>query len=69
MTAVHFLTMSIAKELQAESPIGVRITDMAADDRSGERLLRVGPANLSNAELLAILLRVGGRSQRAIELA
>ena len=61
--------MSIAKEEQADPPTGVRITDMAPDDRPRERLLRVGPANLSNAELLAILLRVGGRGQSALDLA
>lgn len=55
--------------VQTNDPGGVRITDMAAADRPRERLLRLGPASLSSAELLAILLRVGGRGQSALTLA
>ena len=37
---------------------GHRIRDMHEDERPRERLLAYGPSSLSNAELLAILLRV-----------
>ena len=36
-----------------------RITDLHESDRPRERLAALGPQALSNAELLAILLRVG----------
>lgn len=42
---------------------------MAVDDRPRERLLRVGPRNLSHAELLAILLRVGSQGESALQMA
>ena len=47
----------------------VRIVDMPAVDRPRERLLRAGPAALSTAELLAIILRVGSKGDSAITLA
>jgi DNA repair protein RadC len=46
-----------------------RITDLPANDRPRERLVQVGAENLSNAELLAILLRVGVRGENAVRLA
>ncbi len=46
-----------------------RISDIEKDERPRERLLREGPAALSNAELLAILLRVGTDKENAIDLA
>lgn len=45
------------------------ITDWPEDERPRERLLRHGPAALSDAELLAIYLRVGIRGKSAVELA
>ncbi len=39
------------------------------DDRPRERLAARGPANLSDTELLAILLGSGGRGQNVVELA
>jgi DNA repair protein RadC len=42
---------------------------MPSGERPRERLLRYGPSALSNAELLAILLRVGLRGQNVLELA
>ncbi len=47
----------------------VRIRDMAKERRPRERLEREGPAALSEAELLAILLRTGSHRGSAIELA
>ena len=39
------------------------------DERPRERLLRMGPQALSDAALLAILLRTGRQGQNAIDLA
>ena len=39
------------------------------DERPRERLLRLGPAALSEAELLAILLQTGTRGRSAIDTA
>ena len=45
------------------------ITDWPSDERPRERLLKHGAAALSDAELLAIFLRVGSRGQSAVDLA
>ena len=45
------------------------ITDWPADSRPREKLLRNGAAALSDAELLAIFLRVGIPGKNAVELA
>jgi DNA repair protein RadC len=45
------------------------ITDWPADERPRERLLEKGPEALSDAELVAILLRCGVRGRSAVELA
>lgn len=45
------------------------ITDWPNDERPRERLLRLGPAALSDAELLAIFLRTGVRGKTAVDLA
>ena len=44
------------------------ITDWPADERPRERLLAQGAAALSDAELLAIFLRVGVRGKSAVDL-
>ena len=46
-----------------------KIADLPRAERPRERLLRYGEAALSNAELLAIILRVGGAGQNVIRLA
>lgn len=46
-----------------------RIADIPMADRPRERLLNYGAGALSNAELLAIVLRVGGVGQNAVRLA
>jgi len=43
--------------------------DLPIEDRPRERMLKYGPGSLGNAELLAILLRTGTRSESAIRLA
>ena len=45
-----------------------RISDLPANDRPRERLTQLGPQALSNAELLAILLRVGVTGENAVEV-
>ena len=46
-----------------------RITDLAVSERPRERLARLGPGALSNAELLAILLGSGIVGMNAVQLA
>jgi len=45
------------------------INSWPVDDRPRERLLRRGPQALTDAELVAILLRVGVKGTNAVELA
>ncbi|EGK14770.1 DNA repair protein RadC [Desmospora sp. 8437] len=51
------------------SPEQLMIRDVPAEDRPRERLSREGPASLSNAELVAILLRTGTASESVLQLA
>lgn len=46
-----------------------RILDLPKDDRPRERLLQVGARGLRDAELLAILLRVGIKGENAVRVA
>lgn len=46
-----------------------KINDIARIDRPREKLIRYGPARLSDAELLAIILRTGRKGENAVELA
>jgi len=45
-----------------------RITDLAESERPRERLENHGASHLSNAELLAILLRVGVQGENAVQV-
>ena len=45
------------------------IINWPEDERPRERLLKHGPHTLTNAELLAILLRVGVKGKSAVDLA
>jgi DNA repair protein RadC len=45
-----------------------RITDLLVNERPRERLAEIGPQALSNAELLAILLRVGVSGENAVQV-
>ncbi len=45
-----------------------RISDLHESDRPRERLAALGPQALTNAELLAILLRVGVQGENAVEV-
>ncbi|AZR74863.1 hypothetical protein BBF96_07755 [Anoxybacter fermentans] len=45
------------------------MTDLPIDERPREKLIKWGPESLSNAELLAIILRTGSRNKTATGLA
>jgi DNA repair protein RadC len=45
------------------------IKELPTDDRPRERLLNYGARNLSNAELLAIILRTGARDENVVRVA
>ncbi len=51
-----------------EQNASYRITDLDAEERPRERLAKMGPQVLSNAELLAILLRVGVPGENAVQV-
>src|SRR5512133_1283760 len=51
-----------------ETPGAYRITDLSASERPRERLAELGPQALSNAELIAILLRVGIEGENAVQM-
>ncbi len=46
----------------------LKIKDFPLDERPRERLAKKGPKSLSNAELLAIILRTGNKKENAIDL-
>jgi DNA repair protein RadC len=45
------------------------ITDWPSDERPREKLIRLGPSSLSDAELLAVFLRTGVKGKTAVDLA
>jgi len=45
-----------------------KIPEWPEDERPREKLIRFGAENLSDAELLAILLRIGNKEESAIDL-
>ena len=51
-----------------ERPNTFRITEIAPHDRPRERLAKLGPQAMSDAELLSILLRVGVQGENAIQV-
>ena len=55
--------------MEERDEIRMPIRDWAADDRPREKLLRLGARALSDAELLAILIRSGSRNESALDLA
>jgi DNA repair protein RadC len=62
--AVFIYTYWMVKETQPT----YRITDLEESDRPRERLAELGPQALSNAELIAILLRVGIKGENAVQM-
>lgn len=53
----------------SEESIHLSIKELAEDDRPREKLLSLGRQNLSDAELLAIVLGSGNKNQTAVQLA
>lgn len=53
----------------AEPPVHARITDWPPEERPREKLMRRGAAGLSDAELLAIIIRSGAGRTTAVEAA
>ncbi len=51
---------------ESDSKPTYRITDLHESDRPRERLAALGPQALTNAELIAILLRVGVQGENAV---
>ncbi len=51
-----------------ESKPAYFISDLAESERPRECLANFGPQALSNAELIAILLRVGARGENAVQV-
>jgi len=47
----------------------MKIKDISQEERPRERLMKYGPRTLSNAELLAIVLRQGSQRENVLELA
>jgi len=56
-------------ETSGRSEYNLQIRDLPADLRPRERLAYAGASSLSAAELLAIILRVGGRGENVIRMA
>ncbi len=54
--------------MNERTPPTYRITDLAETERPRERLARLGPQALNDAELLAILLRVGVPGENAVQV-
>jgi DNA repair protein RadC len=48
--------------------MNVRIPDLPSSERPRERLVRLGPGSLSDQELLALVLRTGGREANAVTI-
>jgi len=48
--------------------VKARILDLPQDDRPREKLARLGPSALDNAELLALFLRTGTKGRSAIQI-
>lgn len=53
---------------QFDPQYSTMIRDLPQDERPRERLRRYGPSNLGNAELIAILLRVGSAGESVLNL-
>jgi DNA repair protein RadC len=46
----------------------MRIKDFSVEQRPRERLIKLGPEHLSDAELLALILKIGNKEENVIEL-
>lgn len=61
--------LSLSSKMERRLEYHVTVHDMPADERPRERLRTYGPQALSNAELLAIILRTGTARDNVLELA
>src|SRR6266850_1191372 len=59
----------LLKKVSEPSRYHSRITDWPPDERPREKLMNLGAASLSEAELLAILIRTGAGKITAVDLA
>lgn len=48
--------------------LAIRIADLPEPEQPRKRLVRVGPGGLSDRELLALVIRTGGRGTNAVDL-
>lgn len=71
MTTTASAKVSPANGADVATQVAYRTTvrEMPSEERPRERLERYGAGTLTNAELLAILLRVGSTRENVIELA
>lgn len=60
---------SSTEAVEEPRPLSNRIKDWPKDERPREKLLRHGPAALSDSELLALLIRAGTGRETALDLA
>ncbi len=60
---------SVAPGIAAEAAgAGLRIQDLPNDERPREKLAKLGPAALNNAELMALFIATGTRGRSAIDI-
>lgn len=62
-------TASTEPEPEDEAPYHLRVAELPANERPRERLSRLGPAALTTAELLAIVLRTGSAREDVLSVA
>jgi DNA repair protein RadC len=64
-----FIHLQQSSKIRSNVDESISIQDMPGNERPRERLLQHGAAALSNAELLAIILRTGTAQENALHLA
>lgn len=60
--------MSAEEHFQSELPLNRSVKEMHLEQQPREKLKRYGPESLSNAELLAIILRTGTRRMNVVQM-
>ncbi|HJO34175.1 MAG: hypothetical protein QF376_04355 [Anaerolineales bacterium] len=63
------MNAAVDRRIEDSARSGLSTTDMAAADRPRERMLQLGPGSMATPELIAILLRVGGEGESALQAA
>jgi len=54
---------------ETDTPYILRLRDMADDDKPRERMMKLGPSELSLTEIIAVLLSVGTRREEVMTMA